>query len=318
MVLIISEDKDESTSLVCKWLNFYKINYFRINEDDEYDVKINKNDFVIYNKERSFDCKNVSFFWYRRGTIFLKSFLFSKKSKQFLKQELSIKNHIQDEHSKLEEYMMYRILNNSPKTFGNLIVTGMNKLITFYIAENLGLLTPNFEILTDASHSTELSFETVVKPVSEIPNGRIFDLNYFRILTNKFENQSKIKNTSLLHRQEYIDKDFELRVFYMNKKCFSMAIMSQQDSQTKVDFRNYNIEKPNRRISYFLPKKIESALQKLMNIFKLDSGSIDLLFKNGKYYFLEINPVGQFGMVSAPCNYNIEKKIADLIKESIA
>jgi len=79
MVLIISEDKDESISLVCKWLNFYKINYFRINEDDEYDVKINKNDFVIYNEERSFDCKNVSFFWYRRGTIFLKSFLLSKK-----------------------------------------------------------------------------------------------------------------------------------------------------------------------------------------------------------------------------------------------
>jgi hypothetical protein len=31
---------------------------------------------------------------------------------------------------------------------------------------------------------------------------------------------------------------------------------------------------------------------------------------NKELVFLEINPVGQFGMVSHPCNYYLEKRIA--------
>ena len=43
----------------------------------------------------------------------------------------------------------------------------------------------------------------------------------------------------------------------------------------------------------------------------LETGSIDLIKStNGEYYFLEINPNGQFGMTSYPCNYNLEEKVA--------
>jgi hypothetical protein len=34
---------------------------------------------------------------------------------------------------------------------------------------------------------------------------------------------------------------------------------------------------------------------------------------DGREVFLEVNPVGQFGMVSAPCNYHLEKKVAELL-----
>jgi len=44
----------------------------------------------------------------------------------------------------------------------------------------------------------------------------------------------------------------------------------------------------------------------------LNSGSIDILVTpNNEYVFLEVNPVGQFGMVSQPCNYYLEKRIAE-------
>jgi hypothetical protein len=46
----------------------------------------------------------------------------------------------------------------------------------------------------------------------------------------------------------------------------------------------------------------------------LNTGSIDLICtKSGEYVFLEVNPVGQFSMVSFPCNYYLEEKIADLL-----
>ena len=31
---------------------------------------------------------------------------------------------------------------------------------------------------------------------------------------------------------------------------------------------------------------------------------------NGNYYFLEVNPVGQFGMTSIPCNYDLHEVVA--------
>lgn len=49
-----------------------------------------------------------------------------------------------------------------------------------------------------------------------------------------------------------------------------------------------------------------------MNSLDLDSGSIDMIVDSSlTYYFLEVNPIGQFEMVSMPCNYNLEKLIAE-------
>jgi D-alanine-D-alanine ligase-like ATP-grasp enzyme len=43
----------------------------------------------------------------------------------------------------------------------------------------------------------------------------------------------------------------------------------------------------------------------------LNCGSLDLIkSKDGRYVFLEVNPSGQFGMVSYPCNYYLEEEVA--------
>ena len=90
-----------------------------------------------------------------------------------------------------------------------------------------------------------------------------------------------------------------------------MAIFSQNDAQTQIDFRNYNLNKPNRYVPYKLPKLIETKLLKLMNVHKLNNGSIDLILNSkGEYVYLEVNPVGQFSFLSNSCNYHIEKLIA--------
>ncbi len=93
-----------------------------------------------------------------------------------------------------------------------------------------------------------------------------------------------------------------------------MGIFSQNNSKTKEDFRNYDQNLPNRNVPIKLPLDIEGKLKKLMKKLNLNSGSIDLIYTiDNKYVFLEVNPVGQFGMVSFPCNYNLEKKIAEFL-----
>lgn len=114
--------------------------------------------------------------------------------------------------------------------------------------------------------------------------------------------------------QEYIEKKYEIRVFVLKDKCFSMAIFSQLDEQTKLDFRKYNMKKPNRSVPFQLPKEVENNILSFMKKTEMDTGSVDLIMKeNNEFIFLEVNPVGQFGMVSGPCNYYIEKRIAEYL-----
>ena len=51
-----------------------------------------------------------------------------------------------------------------------------------------------------------------------------------------------------------------------------------------------------------------------MEALGLVMGSIDLIRSTEKeYVFLEVNPSGQFEMVSLPCNYHLEEKIANYL-----
>jgi hypothetical protein len=95
-----------------------------------------------------------------------------------------------------------------------------------------------------------------------------------------------------------------------------MAIFSQGDRQTEVDFRRYNRTRPNRAVPYRLPGDIVGKLRTLMGSLGMDTGSQDLIrTPDGRHVFLEVNPAGQFGMVSHRCNYHLEKRMAEYLIE---
>jgi glutathione synthase/RimK-type ligase-like ATP-grasp enzyme len=93
-----------------------------------------------------------------------------------------------------------------------------------------------------------------------------------------------------------------------------MAIFSQNDEKTIVDWRNYNHDRPNRKIPFKLPLEVENNIRKFIKASGLNTGAIDMVVTKGrKYVFLECNPNGQISMVSEHCNYFIEKYIADYL-----
>jgi D-alanine-D-alanine ligase-like ATP-grasp enzyme len=56
---------------------------------------------------------------------------------------------------------------------------------------------------------------------------------------------------------------------------------------------------------------VEKKIYILMKRLGINSGSIDMVYtKDGRFVFLEVNPVGQFAQVSMPCNYFLEREIA--------
>ncbi len=110
--------------------------------------------------------------------------------------------------------------------------------------------------------------------------------------------------------QEKIEKLYELRAFYLKGKFYSMAIFSQEAPQTQIDCRKcFSSKHAPRNVPYKLPYEIELKLKNIMDKLCLNTGSIDMIVsKEKQFIFLEVNPIGQFGMTSKPCNYYLEKK----------
>ncbi|MCO5279552.1 MAG: hypothetical protein M9931_00690 [Chitinophagales bacterium] len=95
-----------------------------------------------------------------------------------------------------------------------------------------------------------------------------------------------------------------------------MTNFSQLDPNTSLDYRKYNLNNPNRTVPYYLPKEIQDKIFCLLQKINLNFGVIDLILtEEGEYYFLEVNPVGQFGFVSKHGNYYIEKEIANYLSK---
>lgn len=62
-----------------------------------------------------------------------------------------------------------------------------------------------------------------------------------------------------------------------------------------------------------LPKKIEIFCLKFLEEFGLNFAAIDLLLYNGEYYFVEVNPTGEWVWIMENTGLKIAEGIVDLL-----
>ena len=95
------------------------------------------------------------------------------------------------------------------------------------------------------------------------------------------------------HFQEYIAKQYELRVTVIGRRLFAAKIRSQDDPRTVVDSRNMSTD-----IAYEaeqLPAELAQRCIDLVSSYGLSYGALDLIVTpEGEVVFLENNPGGQF------------------------
>lgn len=95
--------------------------------------------------------------------------------------------------------------------------------------------------------------------------------------------------------QEFIPKLLELRVTVIGQRILTAAIdTSTSNQESKVDWRHYDWA--NTKYSVFqLPSEMQLRILALMKDLGLTFGAIDLILDpQGRYVFLEVNPIGQF------------------------
>jgi len=190
-----------------------------------------------------------------------------------------------------------------------------NKPFQLNLANREGFKIPDGIISNNSSEVQKKisGFKQVVyKPLSYyiVPPDRIL---YSSIMTkDEVEHKSPNIEQAPCIFQEYIEKDFELRITIVGNKVFSVKIKSQQNNITKFDWRKDQI---NVDYEVFeLPKGIKRKLINLHQKFEMFFGAYDFIVDpKGEYYFLEVNPAGQWLWLEEILNLSISESIAEAL-----
>ncbi|MEZ7509938.1 MULTISPECIES: grasp-with-spasm system ATP-grasp peptide maturase [unclassified Cloacibacterium] len=318
MILLISQSEYEyTTDTILDWINHLGGNVKRINGAD----LINENLTIKFDNKGNFNTdllginfEDINVIWYRR---------WMNHDYRYYEEDEDFNYFLKNDFIKgCSKYFFHSLRDKKWSVSHNLLKQYPSKVEQNSLAVKNGFYIPESLICNNKK-----DLKKFLKKHRKVINKPLYEVGIF------YENQNICatyttriddKNINLIDDffypslfQQEIDKKFELRIFYYKGEIYPMAIISNNNEQTSVDFRRYDFEKPNRNFPFKLTGEEERQITNLMNDLELDTGSLDIIYTpENALYFLEVNPLGQFGMVSSPCNYYIEKKIAEsLINE---
>jgi ATP-GRASP peptide maturase of grasp-with-spasm system len=321
MILILSKVCDVPIKLVVSHLDSQKVPYFLLLESDiisDISVEIDSLEVKIFleiNGEKSLSFSNIRAYWYRNG--FFPLFTDFRYNDALFKKF----HHYIDIEQRHLTFFLHKYLNSIPSIGSFLSEIYSNKLVNLTLAKKAGLQIPNTFVIQKKTQLTEIfaNNSIITKAIQREMYYADEKYEYFTYGTQEINLCSLYKfphhfPPSLI--QEKIEKEYEIRSYYLLGKFYSMILFSQEDVKTSIDCRRFNEQKPIRCEPHILPKKIEKKMRLLLSWLQLNTGSFDLIYtREGNYIFLEINPSGQYHFLSESCNYQIDKKIAQFLIE---
>jgi ATP-GRASP peptide maturase of grasp-with-spasm system len=325
MILILSQSRSEpSTEEVMDWIERLGCCCCRINGQDldgtsHLSMELSLVDGRLHLQWGGLQLTpaEVSAVWYRRWAVErrLESCDLFPEPDCNPKLQHQIYRHLTQECQRLSDFF-FRALAGRP-WLGEPRTSSLNKLHVLRCAASAGLDIPPTLVTTSRDQLKRFAAahgRLITKPIGDMPElagGDEVFMMYTAMVEAESIDQLPARFAPSLF-QKCLDKSLELRVFYLDGTSYTMAIFSQLDPKTTIDFRRYNLERPNRTVPYRLKEQTAAAVCRLMNDLELATGSLDLILtRDGRIVFLEVNPAGQFGMVSKPCNYRLERQIAE-------
>ncbi|MDB4890342.1 MAG: ATP-dependent carboxylate-amine ligase [Gemmatimonadetes bacterium] len=118
--------------------------------------------------------------------------------------------------------------------------------------------------------------------------------------------------------QAYVPKQLELRITVVGDRVFPCEIHSQERERTRYDWRRYDLEHTPHH-EHALPPDIAARCIRIVRELGLCYGALDLvLTPDGRYVFLEVNPMGQFLWIEKITGMPISEAICDLLEAAEA
>ncbi|MDR6461672.1 hypothetical protein [Chryseobacterium sediminis] len=296
------------TDEICTWLSYQNKEFVRLSENQHINkvfFDFENNVFKISIGEIEYKLDSFKSVFYRNGGVYYDTVTGEIDS--------NLVDFYNSELKSISEFIYYYFKINGVRIFGNLFTKEVNKLEVLFLAKSLGLKVPDTYILSrlDDLEQINMLHPYITKAVSEmkpiiVENDLYLNYTHEVDLSNIHDKKESII-PSLIQRK--IDCLYEIRAFFFEKQIWAIATF---DFSGNVDIRNIR-EKDKRYLPFELPSELKRKVLKLAKNLDLKCGTVDLLKSDEDYYFLEVNPLGQFHQVSHYGGYQIEKHIADLL-----
>lgn len=114
--------------------------------------------------------------------------------------------------------------------------------------------------------------------------------------------------------QPRLEKECDLRITIVGESVFPAAILSQEHVTTSIDWRTWETVSDVDLVhkAFDLPKNVSSMCVEFNRRLDLQFSCIDLvLTKQGDFYFLEVNPNGQWAWIEEMVGFPIRDAIID-------
>jgi hypothetical protein len=310
-ILIVGEESDPHIERVSNILTRLgaNINFFNINNPSNYTVNIeysnSSNNMEAFVNDLKFRFSEIDVVWWRIKP----SILYPKNSKEdYIWSEFAYREWI----SVIDSFYFFmpNALWINPRN-SNFNIN--EKVIQLFLAKQLGFNIPPTLISNDPfkiSNFIEGNKKSIYKVLTwflEYPNKLIF--------TSPVDSKKVIDSADSIKVcpgifQREIEKSFEIRVTTVGRKIFSVKIDSQTLEETKLDWRRNQFEVPYS--IYNLPNKMNELINKMNIKLGLHFAAYDFIVTpNDEFYFLEINPGGQWLWIEDKTNLQISKALAE-------
>ncbi|MBP5981764.1 MAG: hypothetical protein KA748_16350 [Halomonas sp.] len=186
------------------------------------------------------------------------------------------------------------------------------------LASEIGFNVPQAQITNDINSVLEVAKagSTIGKPLRQalINGGQERVIFTTRLENLSYSDEEAIALAPLIAQTE-IKKKYDVRVTVVGRQVFPAAIKSQEHVETTVDWRQ-GCRPDLKHECIELPSEVEEQCLALMKCLNLRYGAIDLVCdQQGKLWFLEINPNGQWAWIENLTGHPIAAAIVDELEE---
>lgn len=295
MILIISNSKDVTTDYLCRKIDESTLNFQRLDSDkilEKVSIGYLDNGPILTIADNQFHPFDISSVVFRRPKpIDLK-----------VGKDSAEQNHVNQEWAESIEGFLAHLAPSKWLNHPAQNVLASHKMEQLSRAKKFGLLIPN-TIVTQREDDLlkfwkESNESIITKPLALGFLERFPEQESTNIYTNVVSIEilkkalPSLKNCPTLF-QEAFHKKIDVRITVVDTHCTAVSITNS--SSSKIDIRRDNMRDVQYKIIE-LPTSVKAGIFSLLKSYGLRFAAIDMVINitNGQWYFLEINPNGQW------------------------
>lgn len=294
-ILIITCSYDKTIDYIIE-KNKYRANFFRFNVDlfADYGITISNSYWEISYRNNTINSNTTLSIYYRKPT-FPDTSDFAPEYRRIINSDI------------------LAIIDGLANSFSGVVLTkpyllrqAENKIFQLIYAKSHSILMPK-SFIGNNDYWKCINDQRIIKPISV---GKIETSSGIAIIqTNLMHENDSYDSPELtpVYIQEYIKKSFEVRITVVDDDFFAVKIVSDN----MIDWRAGN---NNQCEIIDIPIEIKKCIKMMMKDFQLRFGAIDYIVDvDGKWYFLEINPNGQWQWLECILGLSISDSIMNML-----